>query len=106
MKEKIRRQKERARLKDHIDKVRKHRRSTKSKAHLRQSIRLQTVADDPSLSAERKIKDAFRINMANVMVHFLNPYRKGDCKQGRITNTEDFKHLARKVMHLLLNIFL
>lgn len=102
MKEKIRRQKERARLKDHIDKVRKHRRSTKSKAHLRQSIRLQTVADDPSLSAERKIKDAFRINMANVMVHFLNPYRKGDCKQGRITNTEDFKHLARKLTHFVL----
>ncbi|XP_043464325.1 histone-lysine N-methyltransferase SETD2 isoform X3 [Leptopilina heterotoma] len=102
MKEKIRRQKERARLKDHIDKVRKHRRSNKSKAHLRHSIRLQTVADDPSLSAERKIKDAFRINMANVMVHFLNPYRKGDCKQGRITNTEDFKHLARKLTHFVL----
>lgn len=47
--------------------------------------------------SERKIKDTFRINMANVMVHFLNPYRKNDCKQGRITNTEDFKHLARKV---------
>ncbi|XP_051166844.1 histone-lysine N-methyltransferase SETD2 isoform X2 [Leptopilina boulardi] len=102
MKEKIRRQKERARLKDHIDKVRKHRRSNKSKTHTRHSIRLQTVADDPSLSAERKIKDAFRINMANVMVHFLNPYRKNDCKQGRITNTEDFKHLARKLTHFVL----
>lgn len=51
--------------------------------------------------SERKIKDTFRINMANVMVHFLNPYRKNDCKQGRITNTEDFKHLARKVCWVL-----
>ncbi|KAF3425972.1 hypothetical protein E2986_11979 [Frieseomelitta varia] len=40
--------------------------------------------------------------MANVMVHFLNPYRKNDCKQGRITNTEDFKHLARKLTHFVL----
>lgn len=54
--------------------------------------------------SERKIKDTFRINMANVMVHFLNPYRKNDCKQGRITNTEDFKHLARKVRRLNLNV--
>lgn len=54
--------------------------------------------------SERKIKDTFRINMANVMVHFLNPYRKNDCKQGRITNTEDFKHLARKVRRLNLNM--
>lgn len=54
--------------------------------------------------SERKIKDTFRINMANVMVHFLNPYRKNDCKQGRITNTEDFKHLARKVCRLNLNV--
>lgn len=49
------------------------------------------------MKSERRIKEAFRTSMANVMVHFLNPYRKTECKQGRITNTEDFKHLARKV---------
>ena len=97
IKEKLRRQKERSRLKDHVEKVRKHRRSNKSKSHAKHSLRVQTAGIDTSPNTERKIKDAFRINMANVMVHFLNPYRKNDCKQGRITNTEDFKHLARKV---------
>ena len=101
IKEKLRRQKERSRLKDHVDKARKHRRSSKSKSHSRHSPRVQTTGIDASPNAERKIKDAFRINMANVMVHFLNPYRKNDCKQGRITNTEDFKHLARKVIFFI-----
>lgn len=35
--------------------------------------------------------------MAGAIVSHLNPYRKQDCKVGRITNNEDFKHLARKV---------
>lgn len=35
--------------------------------------------------------------MSQFIVQCLNPYRKPDCKLGRITNTEDFKHLARKV---------
>lgn len=98
VKEKMRRQKERARLKEHVDKLRKHRRPNKSKNHSRHPIKPQDPPNlDITAAAERKIKDTFRINMANVMVHFLNPYRKNDCKQGRITNTEDFKHLARKV---------
>lgn len=29
----------------------------------------------------------------------LNPYRKADCKCGRITSTDDFKYLARKLTH-------
>lgn len=98
IKEKLRRQKERAKFKEHVDKIRRHRRSNKSKSHSRHSLnKLQLQSADVSTMSERKIKDTFRINMANVMVHFLNPYRKNDCKQGRITNTEDFKHLARKV---------
>lgn len=97
IKEKLRRQKERTRLKD-VEKLRKHRRSNKSKSHSRHGLnKLQSTSAEMSPMSERKIKDTFRINMANVMVHFLNPYRKNDCKQGRITNTEDFKHLARKV---------
>lgn len=52
---------------------------------------------DTSSDPVRRIKDTFRLNMAGVIVHYLNPYRKPDCKIGRITNTEDFKHLARKV---------
>lgn len=98
IKEKLRRQKERTKLKDHVEKLRKHRRSNKSKSHSRHGLsKLQSTSAEMSPMSERKIKDTFRINMANVMVHFLNPYRKNDCKQGRITNTEDFKHLARKV---------
>lgn len=100
IKEKLRRQKERAKQKDHVDKLKKYRRSNKSKSHSRHGLSkssLQSTSAEMSPMSERKIKDTFRINMANVMVHFLNPYRKNDCKQGRITNTEDFKHLARKV---------
>ena len=71
------------------------RRGVKSKVHT--TAKFQSVAGEMSPTTERKIKENFRINMANVMVHILNPYRKSDCTQGRITNTEDFKHLARKV---------
>ncbi|CAL7941906.1 unnamed protein product [Xylocopa violacea] len=103
IKEKLRRQKERAKFKEHVEKIRRHRRSNKSKSHSRHSLnKLQLPSSDLSTMSERKIKDTFRINMANVMVHFLNPYRKNDCKQGRITNTEDFKHLARKLTHFVL----
>lgn len=51
---------------------------------------------DMNSEAARKIKETFRSNMAGVIVSSLNAYRKQDCKEGRITNTEDFKHLARK----------
>ncbi|XP_011704272.1 PREDICTED: uncharacterized protein LOC105459714 isoform X2 [Wasmannia auropunctata] len=103
IKEKLRRQKERTKLKDHVEKLRKHRRSNKSKSHSRHGLsKMQSTSAEMSPMSERKIKDTFRINMANVMVHFLNPYRKNDCKQGRITNTEDFKHLARKLTHFVL----
>lgn len=37
--------------------------------------------------------------MSHHVVGYLNAYRKPDCKLGRITNTEDFKHLARKLTH-------
>ena len=38
--------------------------------------------------------------MSKYMVKYLSPYRKPDCKLGRITTTDDFKHLARKVSEL------
>lgn len=52
---------------------------------------------DTNSEAAKKIKETFRSNMAGVMVNILNAYRKPDCKLGRIQNTDDFKHLARKV---------
>lgn len=47
--------------------------------------------------ASDKSKEQFRSQIANVVVTHLNPYKKPDCKTGRIVSTEDFKHLARKV---------
>lgn len=44
----------------------------------------------------------FCLQMSQFIVQCLNPYRKPDCKVGRITTTEDFKHLARKVLPTLL----
>lgn len=57
------------------------------------------IKEMPDFNSEhaKKIKESFRANMASTVVGSLNAYRKPDCKEGRITNTEDFKHLARKV---------
>lgn len=59
--------------------------------------KIKQMRTDMNSEAAKKIKEAFRSNMAGVMVGILNAYRKPECKEGRITNTEDFKHLARKV---------
>lgn len=58
--------------------------------------RAATAIADNSDTA-RKIKDTFRSKMATFIVSVLNPYRRGDCREGKITCTEDFKYLARKV---------
>lgn len=58
-----------------------------------------TAAADTSSEVARKIKDSFRIKMSDHIILYLNPYRKKDCKIGRISSTEDFKHLARKLTH-------
>lgn len=52
---------------------------------------------DMNSEEAKKIKETFRNSIATVIVQHLNAYRKPDSKVGRITNTEDFKHLARKV---------
>jgi len=54
------------------------------------------------LPSTRKIQDHFRTKMSQYVIHCLNPYRKSDCKQGRILNTDDFKYLARKVSNSFL----
>lgn len=77
------------------EKIQKLKHVNKGKPHI---IKLKKCSPGGlSPATERKIKDSFRANMANTMVQILNPYRKRDCKQGRIINNEDFKHLARKV---------
>lgn len=37
------------------------------------------------------------LQISRHIVTCLNPFRRPDCKAGRISNTDDFKHLARKV---------
>ncbi|KAK7506668.1 hypothetical protein BaRGS_00002143 [Batillaria attramentaria] len=58
-----------------------------------------TAAADTSSEVAKKIKEQFRRQMSQHIVVYLNPYRKPDCKIGRIVSTEDFKHLARKLTH-------
>jgi histone-lysine N-methyltransferase SETD2 len=41
--------------------------------------------------------------MSSYIVHCLNPFRKPECKIGRISTTEDFKHLARKLTHAVMS---
>lgn len=60
-----------------------------------------TVAADTSEVA-KKIKELFRSKVSSHIVHCLNPFRKPDCKLGRIQSTEDFKHLARKLTHFVM----
>lgn len=67
-------------------------------------LKMKEMADSNTETAKR-IKETFRSSMATVVVSVLNAYRKPDCKEGRITNTEDFKHLARKVNRFFLLFF-
>ncbi|KAJ0000351.1 hypothetical protein NQD34_012193 [Periophthalmus magnuspinnatus] len=63
----------------------------------------KTAEADTSSELAKKSKESFRKEMSQFIVHCLNPYRKPDCKLGRIINTEDFKHLARKLTHGVMN---
>jgi len=48
-------------------------------------------------STDKRKKENFKLSIANTVVNFLNQYRKPECTKARITNNEDFKHLARRV---------
>lgn len=61
-----------------------------------------TAAADTSSELAKRIKELFRTRMSQFIVQCLNPYRKPDCKIGRIISTEDFKHLARKLTHFVM----
>nr|XP_020023920.1 histone-lysine N-methyltransferase SETD2-like [Castor canadensis] len=63
----------------------------------------KTAEADTSSELAKKSKEVFRKEMSQFIVQCLNPYRKPDCKVGRITTTEDFKHLARKLTHGVMN---
>ncbi|EHB03263.1 Histone-lysine N-methyltransferase SETD2 [Heterocephalus glaber] len=63
----------------------------------------KTAEADTSSELAKKSKEVFRKEMSQFIVQCLNPYRKSDCKVGRITTTEDFKHLAQKLTHGVMN---
>ncbi|XP_034030834.1 histone-lysine N-methyltransferase SETD2 isoform X2 [Thalassophryne amazonica] len=63
----------------------------------------KTAEADTSSELAKKSKETFRKEMSQFIVQCLNPYRKPDCKFGRISNTDDFKHLARKLTHGVMN---
>lgn len=83
----------------------KERHEYREKSKIREKIkskeRAATAIADNSDSA-RKCKENFRAKMATYIVSVLNPYRKDDCKIGRITCNEDFKYLARKLTHFVM----
>ncbi|XP_055529662.1 probable histone-lysine N-methyltransferase CG1716 isoform X2 [Wyeomyia smithii] len=64
--------------------------------------RKKTDKLDLNSEEAKKIKEKFRGEIAGVIVQHLGAYRKDSCQTGRITNTEDFKHLARKLTHFVL----
>ncbi|XP_052002922.1 histone-lysine N-methyltransferase SETD2-like [Xyrauchen texanus] len=63
----------------------------------------KTAEADTSSELAKKSKEVFRKEMSQFIVQCLNPFRKPDCKLGRISNTDDFKHLARKLTHGVMN---
>lgn len=95
-KRKIRALKEKLRQKKAKEKLRQKQKKSKNRSST------SKCEADTSSDPGRKIKDSFRLSMAGVIVHHLNAYRKPDCKFGKITNTEDFKHIARKVHTIIL----
>ncbi|XP_070947673.1 histone-lysine N-methyltransferase SETD2 isoform X6 [Macaca nemestrina] len=70
---------------------------------MKTSKKPKTAEADTSSELAKKSKEVFRKEMSQFIVQCLNPYRKPDCKVGRITTTEDFKHLARKLTHGVMN---
>lgn len=117
VKEMLRRQKEEERRKEKMARV-----SRGEKANVRLSKSKKKRKEKPcrftrvkfekptaaaaDTSTDKKIKENFKNSMAGAIVSHLNPYRKQDCKVGRITCNEDFKHLARKVRYSIYSCFL
>ncbi|XP_059480678.1 histone-lysine N-methyltransferase SETD2 [Neocloeon triangulifer] len=99
----IRKAKEQLRLEKRAALMKQHRLKEKSKEKQR-TIKIKTPAagGDVDAEAEKKIKEDFLAKMASTVVSTLNPYHKPECQQGRITSSEDFKHLARKLTNFVM----
>ena len=106
----LRRQKEEARMKEKSRnkgkvaekgnlRVSRSKKKRKDKIGRGNRTKGEKVTASSDTATDKKIKENFKNNMAGAIVSHLNPYRKQDCKIGRITCNEDFKHLARKVIN-------
>ncbi|CAF0709874.1 unnamed protein product [Brachionus calyciflorus] len=47
-------------------------------------------------------RDQFREKLSKLIIKLLEPFLKKDCKYGHIRNNDDFKHLARKFTHTIM----
>lgn len=52
--------------------------------------------------AGKILKDQFREKVSRLVVKLLQPYMSPGCCAGRIENVADFKHLARKFTHIIM----
>ncbi|XP_037032827.1 probable histone-lysine N-methyltransferase CG1716 isoform X2 [Bradysia coprophila] len=83
-------------LKMRLDALRSNRKVTKRKRNEPEPI------PHNSNEAAKRIKEKFCAEMSGVIVQHLGPYRKDDCRRGRIKSNDDFKHLARKLTHFVM----
>ncbi|VFV30548.1 setd2 protein [Lynx pardinus] len=77
--------------------------STYDENPMKTSEKPKTAEADTSSELAKKSQEVFRKEMPQFMVQYLNSYWKPECKVGRITTTEDFKHLAHKLTHSIMN---
>lgn len=55
---------------------------------------------DVNSPAARKIKEKFRSDISGDIVKHLKPYFSKTCTVGQIQTSDDFRHLARKVINI------
>ena len=61
-----------------------------------------TNPSESSSNTFKLYKDQFRDKLSKLIIKLLEGYLRDDCKYGRIRNTDDFKHLARKFTHTIM----
>jgi histone-lysine N-methyltransferase SETD2 len=65
-------------------------------------IKTETSLVNTNTEISKVYKDQFRDKISKLVVNLLKPYLNEKCQAGRIKNTEDFKHLARKFTHTII----
>jgi [histone H3]-lysine36 N-trimethyltransferase len=76
---------------------RENKKVKKESTRKKQNIDLNNLTDNM-----KKQKELFREELSKIVRKQLTPYMKSDCHIGRISNTDDFKYLARKFTHSIM----